>query len=55
VSFFYTKAVKKSRGQSMNFLELRQCEVRRIFLLRRWVNKGKRKGQGFLPWPSFRR
>jgi hypothetical protein len=28
-----------------NFREFRTCEVRRIPLLRRWVNKGKKKGR----------
>jgi hypothetical protein len=30
-------------SSKLNFLELRHCEVRRIPLLRCWVNKGKRK------------
>ncbi len=32
-----------------NFRELRTGEVRRIPLLRTWVNKGKREGLGPLP------
>jgi integrase len=32
---------------SPNFLELRTGEVRRILLLRRWVNKGKKKRKGW--------
>ena len=36
-----------------NFLELRQCEVRRIPLLSTWVNKGKMKGQScYEPQPA---
>ena len=45
VSFFYTKAVKKSRGRSMNCAELRQPEVRRIPHPRTPVNM--RCGQKF--------
>ena len=33
----------------LNFLELRYGEVRRILLLRHWVNKGERKA-GDLLW-----
>ena len=35
-----------------NFRELRQCEVRRIHLLRTLVNKGKKKSRGVAPQPQ---
>jgi hypothetical protein len=46
VRFFYTKAVKKSRGRSINGAELRQREVRRITIPRTPVNERKGKGRG---------
>ena len=39
-------AVAWSCLQVANFSELRKGEVRRIPLLRGWVNKGKKKGRG---------
>jgi hypothetical protein len=37
------RAGSELRGTCLNFGELRKGEVRRIHLLRRWVNKDKRK------------
>jgi hypothetical protein len=36
-----------------NFGELRQHEVRRIFLPRTSVNKDRKKGQGYYTWAPF--
>ena len=40
---YETKGAREPKKRP-NFCELRQCEVRRITLLRRWVNKGIEKG-----------
>jgi hypothetical protein len=42
------------RIPKLNFLELRQHEVRRIPLLRGWVNKGRKRGLGLLGAPALR-
>jgi hypothetical protein len=36
-----------------NFRELPQDEIRRILLLRTWVNKDKKEGLSILPRPSW--
>ena len=36
--------------QKFNFREQALCEVRRIHLLRDWVNKGEKEGLGYVAW-----
>ena len=40
-----------SHLRGLNFSVLRQGKVRRIYLLRGWVNKGKSKARAARPWP----